>query len=137
MTENNSSASPKLENFLGSLPEASGPQTPAPVAAPSREVVYPERGEITIYGVLSALADPTRLEIVRIIDSEGEQCIGEFCRFTTKQNVTHHMKVLREAGLIKGRYEGRYKYISVRRDLIDDMFPGLLDALLGAAPVTS
>jgi DNA-binding transcriptional ArsR family regulator len=132
VTQTKSSAAPKLEKFLGSLPEATEPAPQLP--AGPREVVYPERDDITIYSVLSALADPTRLEIVRIIDTEGEQCIGEFCQLTTKQNVTHHMKVLREAGLIKGRYEGRFKYISVRRALIDDMFPGLLDALLAAAP---
>lgn len=133
MTESNSSNFiPKLAHYLGSLPESA----PEPSAG-AREIVYPEREDVSIYDVLAALADPTRLEIVRIIDAEGEQCIGEFCRFTTKQNVTHHMKVLREAGLITGRYEGRNKFISVRRDLIDELFPGLLDALLKAAPATS
>lgn len=129
---NSSNVVPKLADYLGSLPE--GASEPS---GGGREVVYPEREDVTIYGVLAALADPTRLEIVRIVDAEGEQCIGEFCRFTTKQNVTHHMKVLREAGLIKGRYEGRNKFISVRRDLIDGLFPGLLDALLSAAPATA
>jgi DNA-binding transcriptional ArsR family regulator len=50
----------------------------------------------------------------------------------SKQNLTHHFKVLRESGLIKARYEGRNKFMWLRRDLIDDMFPGLLDGLLQA-----
>ncbi len=40
--------------------------------------------------------------------------------------------MLREAGLIQSRYEGRQKFVSLRRELIDDMFPGLLDGLLNA-----
>jgi hypothetical protein len=41
--------------------------------------------------------------------------------------------VLREAGLIMSRYEGRNKFIWLRRDIIDDMFPGLLDGVLHAS----
>jgi DNA-binding transcriptional ArsR family regulator len=40
--------------------------------------------------------------------------------------------VLREAGLVKSRYEGRNKFVWLRRDVIDDLFPGLLDGLLNA-----
>jgi len=50
----------------------------------------------------------------------------------SKQNLTHHFKVLREAGLVKARYEGRNKFVWLRRDIIDEMFPGLLDGLLSA-----
>jgi DNA-binding transcriptional ArsR family regulator len=50
----------------------------------------------------------------------------------SKQNLSHHFKVLREAGLIKSRYEGRNKFVWLRRDDIDTLFPGLLDGLLKA-----
>jgi DNA-binding transcriptional ArsR family regulator len=93
---------------------------------------YPEREDITIYGILSALSDPTRLEIVRRLAEQSEQCPFDFLAMGSKQNLTHHFKVLREAGLIKARYEGRNKIIWLRRDLIDDLFPGLLDGLLKA-----
>jgi DNA-binding transcriptional ArsR family regulator len=56
----------------------------------------------------------------------------DFLDVTSKQNRTHHLKVLCEAGLIQSRYEGRKKFVSLRRDLIDDMFPGMLDGLLSA-----
>ncbi len=96
---------------------------------------YPEREDVTIYGILAALSDPTRLEIVRKLALTEEQCPYEFLNITTKQNLTHHFKVLREAGLIKARYEGRNKFMWLRRDVIDDMFPGLLDGILGATEI--
>lgn len=102
-----------------------------PVPSP-RTHWYPEREDITIYGILAALSDPTRLSIVRQLSETEERCPFSFLDMASKQNLTHHMKVLREAGLIKSRYEGRNKYIWLRRDLIDDLFPGLLDGLLKA-----
>ena len=98
----------------------------------SRAIWYPERADITIYGILSALSDPTRLEIVRRLAEQTEQCPFDFLGLGSKQNLTHHFKVLREAGLIMARYEGRNKVIWLRRDLIDDMFPGFLGGLLQA-----
>ena len=90
--------------------------------SPTRETWYPEREDITIYGILAALSDPTRLEIVRRLAAQPEQSPFEFLSMGTKQNLTtHHFKVLREAGLIKARYEGRVKYMWLRRDLIDPL----------------
>ncbi|MDE2481050.1 MAG: helix-turn-helix transcriptional regulator [bacterium] len=106
-------------------------ETSATDTAP-RELWYPEREDITIYGILAALSDPTRLEIVRALAQHEERCPFDFLDITSKQNLTHHFKVLREAGLIKSRYEGRKKFVWLRRDPIDEMFPGLLDGILGA-----
>jgi DNA-binding transcriptional ArsR family regulator len=97
---------------------------------------YPDREDITIYGILAALSDPTRLTIVRQLAEQEERCPFDFLDITSKQNLSHHFKVLREAGLIMSRYEGRQKFIWLRRDIIDDMFPGLLDGVLHAAEST-
>jgi DNA-binding transcriptional ArsR family regulator len=101
-------------------------------AAPQRTHWYPDREDITIYGILAALSDPTRLTIVRQLAQRDEQCPFDFLDLASKQNLTHHLKVLREAGLLMSRYEGRNKFIWLRRDIIDDMFPGLLDGVLNA-----
>ena len=111
-------------------PKEAAPALEAPPH--QRQVWYPEREDITIYGILAALSDPTRLGIVRALARQPECCPFEFLDVTSKQNLAHHFKVLREAGLVKARYEGRNKYVWLRRDLIDDMFPGLLDGLLHA-----
>ncbi|HUA08326.1 MAG TPA: metalloregulator ArsR/SmtB family transcription factor [Candidatus Acidoferrales bacterium] len=102
-----------------------------PVQAP-RAHWYPEREDITIYGILAALSDPTRLQIVQQLAKHEERCPFDFLDLTSKQNLSHHFKVLREAGLIMSRYEGRQKFVWLRRDPIDEMFPGLLDGVLNA-----
>lgn len=107
------------------LPEQSSPQ---------RTHWFPEREDITLFGVLNALADPLRLEIVRKLNEHEEQCPYDFLSMTSKQNLVHHFKVLREAGLVMSRYEGRNKFTRLRRELIDEMFPGVIDAVLNAAP---
>jgi DNA-binding transcriptional ArsR family regulator len=98
-----------------------------------RTLWYPEREDITLFGVLNALSDPLRMEIVRRLNEHEEQCPADFLLMTTKQNLVHHFKVLREAGLVMSRYEGRNKFTRLRRDLVDDMFPGLIDSILRAA----
>lgn len=102
-------------------------------AAAPRTHWYPDREDITIYGILAALSDPTRLTVVRQLSEQEERCPFDFLDLTSKQNLSHHFKVLREAGLIMSRYEGRQKFIWLRRDIIDEMFPGLLDGVLNAA----
>ena len=49
-----------------------------PVEFSPRDVWYPERDDITIYGILSALSDPTRLEIVRRLAEQDEQSPFDF-----------------------------------------------------------
>ncbi|HEY1728396.1 MAG TPA: metalloregulator ArsR/SmtB family transcription factor [Candidatus Baltobacteraceae bacterium] len=113
------------------------PNEIAEAPAQQREFWYPEREDITIYGILAALSDPTRLEIVRALARQEECCPFEFLDIGSKQNLRHHFKVLREAGLVKARYEGRNKYVWLRRDDIDSLFPGLLDGLLKAVEASS
>jgi DNA-binding transcriptional ArsR family regulator len=103
-----------------------------PIEPVARTYWTPEREDITIYGILATLSDPTRLGIVRAIAAQEECYPFDFLDVTSKQNRTHHLKVLREAGLIQSRYEGRKKFVSLRRDLVGDMFPGMLDGLLNA-----
>ena len=49
-----------------------------------------------------------------------------------KATLTHHFKVLREAGLIRTVAEGRKRIVTVRRDDMEARFPGLLNAVLRA-----
>jgi DNA-binding transcriptional ArsR family regulator len=83
--------------------------------------------------VLQALGDPVRLAIVRDIAEEpdGRYC-GSFGLPVTKSTLSHHFKVLREAGVILGRYEGTRKLLSLRRADLDAAYPGLLDSILRA-----
>ncbi len=93
-------------------------------------------GDITT--VLQALADPVRIAIVRRLgECEEARACGSFDLPVTKSTLSHHFKVLREAGLIQGRYEGTRKLISLRRADLDAAYPGLLESVLRAAAAAS
>src|SRR5437870_12284088 len=82
---------------------------------------------------MAALSDPARIEIVRALAAEGERTCGTFDLGVSKATRSHHFKVLREAGLTRTRAEGTHRYVSLRRDEVDERFPGLLGAVLTAA----
>jgi ArsR family transcriptional regulator len=53
-----------------------------------------------------ALSDPTRLAIVNRLASTGDSCVCEFSSLGLSQpTISHHLKVLREAGLIEVAYQ--------------------------------
>jgi DNA-binding transcriptional ArsR family regulator len=98
------------------------------------DVVQPDREEIDLPTVLGALADAGRLATVRNLAKSGESCcrdlqsgLGLDC---SKSTWSHHLRVLREAGLTRTRVDGARRYVSLRRDDIDARFPGLLDSVL-------
>lgn len=96
---------------------------PAPVA------------EIT--AVLQALADPVRMAIVRGLAVSGDpRACGSFDLGLTKSTVSHHFRVLREAGVIEQHYEGTRKLTTLRRAELEAKYPGLLDSILHAAEVS-
>ena len=71
-------------------------------------------------GVLKALADPTRLEIVAILrDAEQPVCICDLqTTFDLSQStLSHHMARLREAGLVEGGKQGIWCFYALRDDL--------------------
>jgi DNA-binding transcriptional ArsR family regulator len=97
---------------------------------------HPPREELELTAVLHALSDPHRLRIVRGLAEEGEQRCRAFCDgVISKSTLTHHFRVLREAGVIEQRAEGTAKLNTLRREDLDSRFPGLLDAVLEARPV--
>ncbi|MFJ9725723.1 ArsR/SmtB family transcription factor [Streptomyces sp. NPDC101209] len=103
-------------------------------ATSSRDLPHPAGADIRLEAVLHALSDPMRLQIVReLAAAEDELTCSQFALPVTKSTTTHHFRVLREAGVIRQCYWGTAKMNGLRRDDLDDLFPGLLDALLAAA----
>jgi len=97
-----------------------------------RKLHHPSLQEIPIFIVLRALSDPVRLDIVKTLAASGEQCCGACGEDIPKPTMSHHFKVLREAGIIETRLEGTQRCISLRRRELDARFPGLLKAVLRA-----
>jgi DNA-binding transcriptional ArsR family regulator len=93
---------------------------------------HPRREEIRIERVLQALADPIRLRIVREIADRSEMACGVLDLPVSKSTLTHHYRVLREAGVIHQRPVGTSKVNTLRRDDLDALFPGLLGGVLSA-----
>ncbi|MEU6431049.1 metalloregulator ArsR/SmtB family transcription factor [Microbispora sp. NPDC046973] len=102
----------------------------------SRELFHPDVADLVLTDVLSALSDPARLEITCRL-AEGPLEVAA-CQPTgadmSKSTLSHHIKILREAGVVRNDPHGRQRYVSLRRQDLEDRFPGLLDPILRLAP---
>jgi len=98
------------------------------------EVIEPAIETVTIDAVLSALADPVRLTLVRALDTAGDWTCGSDILKDTgvtigKSTLSHHIKVLRAAGLIRTRVDGIRRLVTLRHGDVEQRFPGLLAML--------
>ena len=93
---------------------------------------HPERHQIRLENVLSALGNPLRLTIVQILATGGEHSCGSILEGVSPSTLTRHWRVLRDSGIIWQRPYGRENLLSLRNEDLDARFPGLLDALLEA-----
>ena len=98
------------------------------------DVVEPASLDMQLPRVLAALADPHRLATVRYVASNGEswctQVMQEAGLDMTKSTFSHHLRILREAGILTKRIQGARGYTSLRKADLDARFPGLIDAVL-------
>ncbi|HWN32567.1 MAG TPA: helix-turn-helix transcriptional regulator [Pseudonocardia sp.] len=99
-----------------------------------RELWHPPTEHIELAQVMHALADPARLEIVaRLAAGGAESCaaVGSGIELH-KSTMSHHYRVLREAGVTLTTLDGRARVVRLRRADLDARFPGLLDSVLAA-----
>ncbi|GLZ49633.1 transcriptional regulator [Actinomycetospora sp. NBRC 106375] len=89
--------------------------------------------------VFKAMGDPVRLRLLSLIASHvgGEACV---CDLTdvfdlSGPTISHHLKVLREAGLITGERRGTWVYYRVRPDLLAQVSAVLAPAGCDELPV--
>lgn len=87
---------------------------------PSQEPEYQgiEEGAM----LFKALGDETRLSIVRRLAEAGELCACDLaCCGLTQPTMSHHLKVLREAGIVTAEKRGLWVHYSLKRDKLDMM----------------
>ncbi|MBU9844837.1 ArsR/SmtB family transcription factor [Rahnella ecdela] len=96
----------------------------------SRKYIHPNRDEVSLERVLFALSDPIRLNMVRMLASGARINSLSLGLGMPRSTITHHTRILREAGLTRTEPEGRNCWISLRQELIEDKFPGLLKIIL-------
>lgn len=95
-----------------------------------RLLYHPDLKDISLAGVLYALGDPVRLEIVWRLADKGElPCAALDCD-VPKSTMSHHLRVLRESGVLYCRKEGTQHINSLRHADLNALFPGLLEVVL-------
>jgi DNA-binding transcriptional ArsR family regulator len=100
------------------------------------DVIEPPAEEFDLSKVLTALADPARLATVQYVARNGESWCGNVIQMAgllmSKSTFSHHLRILREAGVVSKRIEGAKGYACLRRADLDSRFPGLLDSIVSA-----
>ncbi|CAL9422873.1 MULTISPECIES: ArsR/SmtB family transcription factor [Streptomyces] len=95
---------------------------------------HPDRDDISLDKVLHALSDPIRRDIARVMHEQGPRVCGQLDYPIAKSTLSHHLKVLRESGVMHTEVRGTTRVITLRREDIEARFPGLLDAVQVTAP---
>jgi DNA-binding transcriptional ArsR family regulator len=103
----------------------------------SRPLPHPNIDDVTVAGILHALADPVRLAIVSELlkAEEGMSCTQTTCRLEMpmpKSTCSQHYRILREAGLIVSERKGVELSSRVRMKELETRYPGLLPSILKA-----
>ncbi len=96
--------------------------------------VHPAKEDITLAGVLGALGDPMRLKILRKLLEKRHGCLScsqaAPCEEMAKSTLSHHFRILRDAGLIRTTKQGVENLNAVRWDDLNERFPGLLATIM-------
>ncbi|MFO1096364.1 MAG: metalloregulator ArsR/SmtB family transcription factor [Planctomycetaceae bacterium] len=109
-----------------------------PVAAPPRQHTLPRRFpelsnrlEKDLVQVFKLLADETRLKILLYLMQEGELHVSALCERLQQSQpaVSHHLALLREAGLIEPRRDGKHNFYSVKKTKFHHLIQQLFDSM--------
>jgi DNA-binding transcriptional ArsR family regulator len=95
----------------------------------AKQLAHPSPNQITLARVLHALSDPVRLSVMADLADGEERGSSEFECGVAESTLSHHLKVLRLAGIIVHRKEGTRCFVALRPEL-EKVFPGLLAAVL-------
>ena len=84
----------------------------APCCAPLTESALSEADATTLADLLGALSDPVRLRLLSLVASEGEVCSCnlEAPLAKSQPTISHHTRILAEAGLIVGEKRGKWTW---------------------------
>jgi ArsR family transcriptional regulator len=91
-----------------------------PIAYPEIERADAER----MAGVAKALADPVRMQLVDVLRKHaGEVCVCELVPLfdLSQPTVSHHLKILREAGIVGSERRGLWAYYYVNPEALEDL----------------
>jgi DNA-binding transcriptional ArsR family regulator len=99
-----------------------------------RPLFHPPIDDVSLSGILNALADPVRLDIVwRLAAADCElSCAASATGVAElpKSTLSFHMRILREAGLIRSERKGTQVCNRLRCAEIEGKFPGLIRSII-------
>jgi len=83
--------------------------------------------EVDLNSIFKALNDPTRREILELL-KEKDLTAGEIAdRFNiSKPSISHHLDLLRQAGLVVSEKEGQFIYYSLNTTVMDEMIKWIM-----------
>ncbi len=90
---------------------------------PSSERTRP-RSTRQFVALFKALGDPTRLEVVGLLSARGtELCVCDIeAHFKLSQpTVSHHLRLLREAGVVRSERRGTWVYYALRHEVMKQL----------------
>lgn len=78
--------------------------------------------------LFKALNDPTRREILQLL-KQSDLTAGEIAdHFSiSRPSISHHLEILKQAGLVSSRKDGQYRYYSINTSLVEDLLQWVLD----------
>ena len=104
------------------------PKVKHPAGEPRREpAVYPDvqpEPAIRMAAVAKALGDPVRLQLIDVLRKHaGKVCVCDLVPLfdLSQPTVSHHLKVLRQAGLVGSERQGLWAYYYVIPDALNEL----------------
>lgn len=87
--------------------------------------------QVELTDLMYALSDPTRLEIIKCLKKGNrEMTCGEIDLARPKSSMSHHFKILRNAGIVYTEVSGKEHLNSLRINELEKKFPGVLKSIL-------
>ena len=111
------------------------PKTKRPAGQPCEPVVYPDverEHAVRMASVAKALGDPVRIQLIDVLRKHaGKVCVCELVPLfdLSQPTVSHHLKVLRQAGLVGSERQGLWAYYYVLPEALEELSAWLHDAI--------
>jgi DNA-binding transcriptional ArsR family regulator len=100
-------------------------------AADIEKIRHPPTSALDLATIMRVVGDPVRLQVVRLLSDGRPRFCGEISSALRLPASTssYHLRLLRDAGVIRSRPQGTLRLVSLRRGDLDERFPGLVDVL--------
>jgi DNA-binding transcriptional ArsR family regulator len=103
-----------------------------PATTDQRErISHPPASALDLATIMRTVGEPLRLEIVRLLADDRPRACSDLSEALglPASTCSYHLRLLREAGVTRTRADGTQRFISLRRDDLEERFPGLVGVL--------